>query len=112
MGNHIEKINHYAEKGKANKILSYLKSKDQETRLAAIKALGRCSNSEEAFNQLTPMMTSTSDKTERMAVYSALGDLGKEQSFYHMSHYMSKETDPEILETMRKAMSKIRQHKE
>lgn len=112
MGNNIEKINHYAEKGKAGKILPYLKSKDQETRLAAIRALGRCESNEDAFNHLTSMMTSTTDKAELMAVYSALGDLGKEQSFYHMSHYISKETDPEIIETMRKAMAKIRQHKE
>lgn len=112
MGNNIDKINHYAEKGKATKILPYLKSKDKDTRIAAIKGLGRCDRSEEAFNHLTSLMTMVTDKAEMIAVYEALGNLGKEQSFYHMSHYINKETDPDIIEAMRKAMAKIRQHKE
>lgn len=110
MGNNIEKINHFAEKGKANKILPYLKSKDKATRLAAIHGLGHCDGNEEAFNHLTTMMTSVTDKEERMAVYEGLGDLGKEQSFYHMSHYITKEQDSDVVEAMRKAMSKIKTH--
>jgi len=112
MGNNIEKINRFAEKNKVSKIIPFLHSKDKEARLAAIHALGRCDQSEEAYNHLTSMMTATSDKAERMAVYAALGELGKEQSFYHMSHYISKETDPEIIEAMHNAMARIRRHKE
>jgi len=112
MGNNIEKINQLAQKGKAAKILPFLKSKDQPTRIAAIRGLGRCANDEEAYNNLTSMMSTTSDKEELIAIYDSLGELGKEQTFYHLSHYISKETDPQLLEAMRKAMAKIRQHKE
>lgn len=112
MGNNIDKINRYAEKGKVSKILPYLKSKNQETRIAAIRALGNCEKNEEAINNLTSMMPFVTDKAERIAVFDALGNLGKEQSFYQISHYFDKETDPEIREVMRKAMGKIRQRNE
>lgn len=112
MGNNVEKINNYAQKGKAGKILPYLKSKDKETRMAAIRALGKCDKDEDAYNNLTSLMNTVSDKQELIAVYESLGELGKEQSFYHMSHYIGKETDPDIIAAMRKAMAQIRQHKE
>lgn len=112
MGNNIEKINKLAEKGKVSKILSYLKSKDKATRVAAIRALGKCDRNEEAINTLTTMLIATTDKEERIAIYDSLGELGKEQSFFHISHYLDKENDPDVAAAMRKAMAKIRQRKE
>ena len=110
MGNNIEKIEKLAQKGKAEKILAFLKSKDKETRLAAIRALGKCHDNEEAVNNLTSMMNMVTDKEERIALFESLGQLGKEQSFFHISHYVDKETDPDVAAAMRKAMAMIHQH--
>ena len=110
MGITIEKLNQFAAKGKENKILPHLKSKDKQIRIGAIKALGNCTGGEEGFNQLTTMMPMTTDKDELIAICDALGNLGKEQSFYHISHYMDQVNDPDVIDAMRKAIAKIRQH--
>ena len=49
-------------------------------------------------------------KDELIAICDALGNLGKEQSFYHISHYMDQVSAPDVFDTMQKAMAKIRQH--
>jgi len=111
MANTIEKISRYAEKGKVMKILPYTRTKDKETRLAAIRALGRCDD-EESIHYLTGKLTSCADKDELFAVLDALGSLGKDQSFYHIGYYIDKVNDPEVVRAMRLAMARIRERRE
>ena len=91
MGKNTEKINKLADKKKAAKLVAFLKSKDKETRLDAIRALGKCGG-EEAINALTTNII-TPDEEEKIEVIKALGVCGKDASFYLLSHYATKKTN-------------------
>ncbi len=107
MGRHTDKINKLAEKKKAGKIVGYLNDKDPETRIDAIRALGKCGG-EEAINHLITQMTAR-EPTERIEVAKALGECGPDAAFYHMSHSLEHETDPAVKEAMKEAMGRIHQ---
>ena len=110
MGKNTERINKLADKKKADKIVAFLKSKDKETRLDAIRALGKCGGAE-AINALTTNII-TPDEEEKIEVIKALGVCGKDASFYLLSHYAAKETNPIVKDVMREAMGQIRGRKE
>ncbi|MBR3107451.1 MAG: HEAT repeat domain-containing protein [Clostridia bacterium] len=105
MGKHTEKINKLAEKKKTGKIAGYLNDKDLETRIDAIRALGRCGG-EEAINRLMTQMASHNPQ-ERIEVAKALGECGPDAAFYQLSHYAAQETDAAVKEAMKEAMGKI-----
>ena len=88
MGKHADKLNKLAEKNKADKIISYLNSRDKETRIDAMRALGQCGG-EEAVNHLTTLLI-TPDPDERAEVVRALGSCGTSATFSFLSHYASK----------------------
>ena len=105
MGKHTVKINRLAEKKKTEKILKYMKDKDEETRIDAIRALGECGG-EEAFNHLV-MQLSSQISRERMEAAKALGKCGPDAAFYQLSHYADMETDASVKEAMKDAMGQI-----
>lgn len=105
-GNPLTKIEKYTQKQKSGKIAGYLKSKDQAVRIAAIKALGQCDD-ELSYNTLTSLIT-VGSTDERVAVMESLGQLGKDQSFSLISHYVGAEADPRVKQAMNDALAAIR----
>jgi len=105
----VEKINQLAQKKKTAKIIPHTKAKDPSIRMAAIRALGT-SGGDEAFNKLTQFLNSTNAQ-ERAAAAEALGTLGRSQARSFLSYYIDRETDSNVVRSMKMAMGKLDQTK-
>ncbi len=73
----IEKIGKLAEKGKAEKIVAFVRDKDKQVSLAAITALGKMADNEDAKNTLVSMVENEDADIRRAAVTSLGGGVGK-----------------------------------
>ncbi len=69
----IEKIGKLAEKGKAEKIVAFVRDKDKQVSLAAITALGKMADNEDAKNTLVSMVENEDADIRRAAVTSLGG---------------------------------------
>ena len=96
-----------SKKGKMGAVAKYLKSKSEDVRTDALKALGYC-GTEDAINLLTNWSYSE-NPAERLAAVTALGMCGKEYSMTQMRYQMESETVPEVKEALRAAIAAIRE---
>ena len=104
-GNPMDKIEKLAAKGKSDKLASFIKNKDKNVSLAAIRALGSCDD-ETSFNTLTGLIIAD-DPDVRIAALEGLGKMGKSASFTHISNYVNRESDPRVKKAMQEALTAI-----
>ncbi len=93
-GNKLDTIEKLAQKGKADKLKNMVNDKKPEVRLAAIDALGRCSD-EVAFNTLTTLIN-TPDAETRIHVVRALAATKQKKVRAFLEHRLDLETDPKV----------------
>ena len=102
----LKKIEKLQEKKKADKIIHFLKSDDEEIISAALLALAAI-HDETSVNQITPLIDS--DKPGiRAAAAKALGILATEQSKTYLQHRMINETDETVKAAISEALAAIR----
>ena len=101
-----EKLEKLAAKGKADKIIKLVNSKDPEVAKDAIAALGKCGG-EDAINALTGLSQSP-DKDTRIAAIKALADCGGTYSVTLIGNDFIREQDPELKQAMSETLDTIR----
>ena len=84
--------------------------KDEQVRLAAIGALGKVSK-DDGFNALITLIADDDPKT-RAASAKALGELGNEHAVAHLVYRLEHETDPEVVKSMKGAITALHEIKE
>ena len=84
--------------------------KDEQVRLAAIGALGKVSK-DDGFNALITLIADDAPKT-RAASAKALGELGNEHAVAHLVYRLEHETDPEVVKSMKGAITALHEIKE
>lgn len=105
-GNKLEKIAKLAEKGKTEKLASYLTTKHEDIRLATIDALGRC-HDDIAFNALVPLVHNP-DKPTRIHASEALSTMNDSKARAHLEHQRAAEKDAEVITVIENSLSKIK----
>ena len=105
-GNKVEKISKLAQKGRFDKILALLTDKSEEVRLAAIDALGQCSD-DLAFNALVPLVHSP-NRAERIHVAHSLSSMRQPRARAYLEHQLRSERDPEVVKAFDEALAKIK----
>ena len=105
-GNDLQKIEKLAAKGKNEKLVHFLKSKNKETRMAALKVI-ESANCEEAYNTLIGMMH-CEDVEERIAVLTAIGKSKNPGAITSISYDLQKENNKEVADAMRSAIVNLR----
>ena len=98
----LDKIQKWASKGNAKKLVKALKSSDTSIITSVLEALSNVGG-EEAVNAITPL-TESSDKTVRGAAMKALGKCGTQASETLLKYYLNKETDEEMVGVIREAI--------
>jgi HEAT repeat protein len=96
---------HFIKHGNSQKIIPSLESKSQETRIAAIEALGQITD-DHAMNALIRMI-SHPDMPTRLAAIKALGVTGKQTGKSHLQHLLTVEKDEQVIKAIREAISSI-----
>lgn len=99
----IEKIGKLAEKGKAEKIVAFVRDKDKQVSLAAITALGRMADNEDAKNTLVSMVENE-DADIRRAAVTSLGAASGSYVETRLRYCLANEKDPQVLAALRKAL--------
>lgn len=94
-GNKLAKIEKLAQKGNAEKLKGLVNDKKEDVRLAAIDALGRCSD-EVAFNTLTTLINSPDAQT-RIHVVKAMAETKQPKVRAFLEHRKELEKDPKVL---------------
>ena len=93
-GSKLSTIEKLAQKGNAEKLKGMVNDKKPEVRLAAIDALGRCSD-EVAFNTLTTLIN-TPDAETRIHVVRALAATKQPKVRAFLEHRKELETDEKV----------------
>lgn len=101
--NKTAKLEKLAEKGKADKIVPFIKDKDPEIRAAAAKALGKI-DTDESMNALIGALHDRELKV-RMNVVSSLVAIKKPNAAEHLRHAYGSTSEPEFVEACKKALS-------
>lgn len=104
----LEKIEKYAKKGNADKIVKLAGDKDKEIRMAAIEGLGEVISNEKALNTLVSMMKDE-DADIRRAVAAALGKSEGSYVETQLRFCLSHEKDERVLETAKESLEKVRE---
>ena len=100
----IEKIGKLAEKGKAEKIVAFVRDKDKQVSLAAITALGKMADNEDAKNTLVSMVENEDADIRRAAVTSLGGGASGSYVETRLRYCLANEKDPQVLAALRKAL--------
>lgn len=106
----LDKIEKYVQGRKEGKLIHLLRDKDEQVRLAAIRALGKVSK-DDGFNALITLIADDDPKT-RAASAKALGELGNEYAVAHLVYRLEHETDPEVVKSMKGAITALHEIKE
>ena len=93
-GSKLDTIEKLAQKGNAEKLKGMVNDKKPEVRLAAIDALGRCSD-EVAFNTLTTLINAPDAET-RIHVVRALAATKQPKVRAFLEHRKELETDEKV----------------
>lgn len=93
-GSKLDKIEKYAQKGNAEKLKTMVNDKKPEVRLAAIDALGHCTD-EVAFNTLTTLIN-TPDAETRIHVVRALAATKQPKVRAFLEHREDLEKDEKV----------------
>lgn len=93
-GSKLDKIEKYAQKGNAEKLKAMVNDKKPEVRLAAIDALGRCTD-EVAFNTLTTLINAPDAET-RIHVVRALAATKQPKVRAFLEHREDLEKDEKV----------------
>jgi HEAT repeat protein len=96
---------HFIKHGNSQKIIPSLDSKNLETRIAAIDALGRIAD-DHAMNALIGMIGHP-DQPTRLAAVKALGITGKQTGKSHLQHLLIVEKNEEVIKAIRAAIASI-----
>lgn len=104
-GNKLSKIPKMMEKNQAEKLEKLLGDKDEQVKLAAIDALGKCTG-DVAFNALVPLLNSPSAEV-RIRSAKALGAMGLPKSRTFLLHRKSVEKDEKMLAAIAEALQQI-----
>ena len=106
MGGKLEKIQHYGEKGKWDKLEHFTRSDDAELRAAAYEALGSIPKDES--NNILIRGIADPDAKVRLAVAHALAKIGTDHNEEQIKHQLAVEQDPEVQAALREAMMAVR----
>ena len=106
----LDKIEKYVQGRKEGKLIHLLRDKDEQVRLAAIRALGKVSK-DDGFNALITLIADDDPKT-RAASAKALGELENEHAVAHLVYRLEHETDPEVVKSMKGAITALHEIKE
>ena len=106
MGGKLEKIHHYGEKGKWEKLQSFTKSDDAEIRAAAYEALGSIPKDES--NNILIAGIADPEARVRLAIAKALVKVGTDHNEEQIKHQLAAETDTEVQAALREAMMAVR----
>lgn len=100
---HIEKL---AEKQDGEKLVKLAEDRHLETRLAALDALGKCRDNEDAYNAL---ITAVHDEEPQVRAHaaSALAEMGDVKARAHLNHQRTKETDPAVKAAIEEALKHL-----
>ena len=100
---HIEKL---AEKQDGEKLAKLAEDRHLETRLAALDALGKCRDNEDAYNAL---ITAVHDEEPQVRAHaaSALAEMGDVKARAHLDHQRTKETDPAVKAAIEEALKHL-----
>jgi HEAT repeat protein len=96
---------HFIKNGNSHKIIPSLESKNQETRIAAIEALGQITD-DHAMNALIGMINHP-DLPTRLAAIKALGVNGKQTGKSHLQHLLTVEKNEQVIKAIREAISSM-----
>ena len=107
-GNKMNAVEKAIRKNNASALVGLADGSDMEVCLAAIDGLGTVGG-DEACNFLVAHVGNDAP-TIRIAVAKALGRIGDKHTKAFVNAQIAKETDPEVLEELHKAMSKIRNY--
>lgn len=108
--NDVKTIEKLAQKGKESKIIPFLESKKQETRIAAAKAFKNV-DKPEIYNNLITMLHNSAAE-ERLAAAEALSLSKQAAALTHLSHRMDLEKDEKVSQAIHNAIVCIREHME
>ncbi|MCI8623500.1 MAG: HEAT repeat domain-containing protein [Provencibacterium sp.] len=106
MGGKLEKIRHYGEKGKWEKLESFTKSNDAEIRAAAYEALGGIRKDES--NNILVAGIADPDARVRLAVAHSLAKIGTDHNEEQIKHQLANESDAGVQNALREAMVAVR----
>ncbi|MDD2648432.1 MAG: HEAT repeat domain-containing protein [Eubacteriales bacterium] len=106
-GSKKDKLDKLIAKKHITAIISLAKEKDEETRLAAITALGGFGQNDDAFNALIPMLSDHDGKT-RAAASESLGAMHNDHAKAFIAHALSIESDPSVKQRMADAMAMLK----
>jgi HEAT repeat protein len=106
-GNKMEKLEKLVAKKHVGAVIALTKEKDEELRVAAIKALGSFAQNDDAFNALIPLL-SDHDGKNRAAAAESLGNMHNDHAKAFISHALSIESDPEVKKEMAESMAKLK----
>ena len=98
----LDKIQKWASKGNAKKLIKALKSSDSSIVKSVLEALGNIGG-EEAVNAITPL-TESPDKAIRGTAMKALGKCGTQASETLLKYYLNKETDKDMIGVIKEAI--------
>jgi len=101
----IEKIAKFAEKGKYKKLIQLIDGKKIDLAIAAAKVLPAIKN-DETYNCLVRHIRD-SDKNLRIAVATALGDMGNDRGKAHLLHMVEHDSDPDVVAAAKAAAAKL-----
>lgn len=101
----LEKIEKYVAGNKESKLLKLVRDKDEQVRLAAIAGLGKVGK-DDGFNALITLIADEDPKL-RAASAKALGELGNEHAVAHLTYRLEHETEKEVIEAIKGAVTAL-----
>ncbi|MDD3931998.1 MAG: HEAT repeat domain-containing protein [Clostridiaceae bacterium] len=104
-GNAADKIDGFVAKGKSQKVIPLLETKNKETRLRAIEALGKIAD-DHCVHALIPLL-SDSDPEIRKQTAISMGDMKKDVCKTHLQNRVQIEKDHDVLDAIHDAIMRI-----
>ncbi|WP_304584602.1 HEAT repeat domain-containing protein [Acutalibacter muris] len=103
----LEKIEKFAAKGKADKLLPFLHDADQQVTLGAIQALGKFTSQIDVLGALAEVLDD-GDVLQRKAAAEAFASAEGSYAESVLMHRMEQETDAGVKEVMRESLASIK----
>lgn len=102
-GNKDQKIEKLIRKNHVAGLIALITEKNVPLALQATAALGKVKG-DDAYNMLITLMRSPMAEMRATAI-TALGEMGDQKARAHIDHNYAYETDPQVQEAMKKALS-------
>lgn len=103
----LKKIEKWAEKKKAGKLIKALSATEPEIRIAVLKALGNIKDESVMYELLT--FLKNPDPSMRIAALESLGNIANGRSFEFIRQMWENEADQKVREAAQHAMNAIRE---